>query len=219
MDRWIRTHVGDVMTSKGDQATLGVGGLRGSLRGISTSSDEHLISPNLSEEVVRVYTIGFLIIDTRNNRFDGVKVSEVGEPFAGLRDKVGEGRFWVFHPHRLPGIPRGDAESDSIFANGVGYGFDDFKWEPGTVLDRSAVFVCSLVGDVLEELIWEVSVGEMELNSVESGLIDGFIGGVGVPLDVCFDLFNCQRTRGWVGRRNGDGGCADKFKAGVLRFK
>jgi hypothetical protein len=73
-----------------------------------------------------------------------------------------------------------------------------------------------LVRDVLEELVWEVSVGEMELDSVESGLVDGFVGGVGVPLNVGFDLFDCQRTRGRVGRGDGDSGWADEFKAGVL---
>ena len=212
----MRTHVGEIMTSKGDQATLGFGGLRGSLRGVSTSSDERLVSPNLPEEVVRVYTIRFLIIDTRDNRFDGVKISEVGEPFLDLRDKVGEGRFRVFHPHPLPGVPRGDAEPDSIFSNGVGDGFEDFKWEPGTVLNRSTVFVCPLVGDVLEELIWEVSVGEVELDSVESSPVDGPISRICVPLHVGFDLFDCQRTRDRVGRGHRYGGCTDKFEAGVL---
>jgi hypothetical protein len=100
-----------------------------------------------------------------------MKVSEVGEPLFCLRDKVGKGRFRVFHPHSLPRIPRGDAESDSVFSNGLGDGFDDFEWEPGPVLDRSTVFVCPLVRDVLKELIWEVSVGEVELDSVESGLL------------------------------------------------
>ena len=145
-----------------------------------------------------------------------MKVSEVGEPLPRLRDKVGEGWFRVFHLHSLPGIPGGDAESDSIFANDPGDGFEDFEWEPSTVLNRSTVFVCPLVRNVLEELVWEVSVGEMKLNSVESGLVDGAVGGVGVPLSVGLNLFDCQRARGRVGRRHGDGRCADQFKAGVL---
>ena len=204
------------MTSEGDQATFGVGSLRGGLRGISASSDERLISPNLSKEIVRLCIVAFLVIDTRDTTFDGMKVSEVGKPLFCLRDKVGKGWFRVFHLHSLPGIPGGDAESDSIFANGLGDGFDDFEWEPGTVLNRSTVFVCPLVRNVLEELVWEVSVGEMKLNSVESGLVDGAVGGVGVPLSVGLDLFDCQRARGRVGRRHGDSRCADKFKTGVL---
>jgi hypothetical protein len=125
-----------------------------------------------------------------------MKVSKVREPFLGLRDEVGEGRFRVLHPHSLPGIPRGDTESDSVFANGVGDGFEDFEREPGTVLNRSTVFVRPLVRDVLEELVWEVSVGEVELDPIESGLVDGLVGGSGVPLDVGVDFFDCQRTRG-----------------------
>ena len=56
----------------------------------------------------------------------------------------------------------------------------------------------------------------MKLNSVESGLVDGPVCGVGVPLSVGPDLFDCQRAGGRVGRRDGDGRCADNFKAGVL---
>ena len=122
------------MTSEGDQATFSLGGLRRSLRGISTSSDEHFISPNLSEKIVRLCTITVPVIDTRNTAFDDMKVSEVGKPLFRLRDKVGEGRLRILHPHCLPGIPRGNAESYSIFANGFGDSFDDFEWEPGTVL-------------------------------------------------------------------------------------
>ena len=145
-----------------------------------------------------------------------MKVGEVGKPLFCLRDKVGEGWFRVFHPHSLPGIPGGDAESDSVFANGLGDGFEDFEWEPCTVLNRSPVLVCPLVRNVLEELIWEVSVGKMELNSVKSGLVDGAVGGVSIPLSVGFDLFDCQRAGGRVGRGDGDSRCADQFKTGVL---
>ena len=148
-----------------------------------------------------------------------MKVSEIGEPLFGLRDKVGESRFWVLHPHSLPGTPGGDAESDAILANDLGDSFEDFKWESGTALNRSTILVGTLVRDVLKELVWEVSVGEMELNSVEPSLVDSFIGGVGVPLHVGVDLFDRQRTRGRVGRGDGDGGCADQFKAGVFELE
>jgi len=204
------------MTPKGDQATFGVGGLRGGLRGISTSSDEHLISPNLSEEVVRVCIVPVAVIDTNDARFDTMEVGEVRKSFFSLRDKVGKGGFRVIHLHSLPGIPGGDTESDSVFTNGACDGFDDFEWEPGAILDRSTVFVCPLVRDVLEELVREVSVGEMKFDSVESGLVDGFVGGLGMPLNVGFNLFDCQWTRGRVGRGDGDIGRADQFKVGVL---
>ena len=73
-----------------------------------------------------------------------------------------------------------------------------------------------MVRDVLKELVREISAGEEELDAVEPGLIDGFIGGGCVPLDVGLDLFNCQRTRGRVGRGHRDGRWADQFETGVL---
>ena len=148
-----------------------------------------------------------------------MKVGEVREPLFGMKDEVAERRFRALHSHSLPGIPRGDTESDSVFANDVADSFDDFEREPGTVLNRSTVFVSPLVGDVLEELVWEVSVGEVELDAVESGLVDGFVGGGGIPLDVGLDLFNRHRTWGRIGRGDGDGRWADEFEAWVLRLE
>ena len=104
------------------------------------------------------------------------------------------------------GAPRGDTESDSVFADDVGGDFHDFEREHGTVLNRSTVFVCPLVRDVLEELVWEVSVGEVEFDAVESGSFADFACSNSVPPDVGLDLFDCQRTRGRAGRRHGDNG-------------
>jgi len=211
-----RTHVGNIMTSKGNQPTQPVGGFRGALRGVPTSRYEHFIAPNLPQEVVRGQTVVVTVFDPGDTTFGGVKVSEVREPLFGLRDEVGESRFRVLHSHSLPGIPRGDAESDSVFANGIGDGFDDFEREPGAVLDRAAVFVSPLVRDLLEELVWEVSVGEVELDAVESGPVDGFVGGSGVPLDVGLDFLDRHWTWGRVGRGHRNGRWPDEFEVGVL---
>ena len=111
-----------------------------------TSGDERLIAPNIPEELVRLSrTVALAVFDTRDTRFDGMNVSGVREPLFDLRDKVGEGWFRVLHLHSLPGIPRGDADSDSVFANGVSDGFDDFERESGAILNRSTVFVCPVV--------------------------------------------------------------------------
>jgi len=210
------THVSDIMASKGNQPAQLVGGFRRTLGGVSTSGDEHFIAPNLPQEIVRRQAVVVTVFVPSDATFGGVKVSEVGEPLFGMRDEVGESRFRVLHSHSLPGIPRGDPESDSIFANGVGDGFDDFQRESGTVLNRSTVFVGPLVGDVLEELVWEVSVGEVELDAVESGLVDGFVGSGSVPLRIGLDFFDRHRAWGLVGRGDGDGGWADEFEARVL---
>ena len=211
-----RTHVSDVMTSKGNQAAQRAGGFLSGLGSISTSSDEHLIAPDLPKELVRLRMVAIAVIKAGDARLDNMKVSEVGEPFSGLRDEVGEGRFGVFHLHSLPSVPGGDTESDSVLANSVRDGLDDFERESGTVLNRSTVFICPLVRDVLKELVWEISVGEVKLDAVESSPVDGFIGGDGMPLDVGLDLLDCQRARGRTGRRHGDGGSANKFETGVF---
>ena len=213
-----KTHVSDVMTAKGDQPAQCADGFRGRLGAIPTSRDEHLIAPNLPQELVRLQTVAFEGFVTGDTRFDGMKVSEVREPLFGLRDQVGEGWLRVLHLHSLPGVPRRDPEPDSVFANGVGDGFDDFEREPGTILNRSTVFVCPLVRDVLKELVWEESVGEVELDAVESGPVDGLVGGNGVPLDVGLDLFDRQRTRSRVGGGYGDGRWANQFDALGLGF-
>ena len=153
---------------------------------------------------------------SRDTRFDYMEVSEIREPLSCLGDKVGESRLRVLHSHSLPGIPGGNTQSYTVFADDLGDRFDDFEWEPSAVLDGSSVFVRALVRDVLEELIWEVSVGEVELDSVKSGPVDGFIGSVGVPLNVSLDFVNGQRTGSRMGRGHGDGGCANEFKVGIL---
>ena len=157
-----------------------------------------------------------MIIDAGDARFDGMKISKVGEPFFCLGNKVGESWFRVFHPHSLPSVPGGDAESNSVLANGLRDRFDDFKRKPGPVLNRPTIFVRSLVRDVLEELIWKVSIGEVKLDPVESGLVDGPVGCVGMPLDVGLDFVDRHRTGSRVGWRNGDGRWADNFRVGVL---
>ena len=185
-----RTHVGNIMTSKGDQPAHLVSRFHRVLRSVPASGDEHLIAPNVSQEVVRLQTVVVTAFDPRDTTFDDVKVCKVGEPLSGLRDEVGESRLRVLHPHSLPAIPRRDTESDSVFANGIRDSFDYFEREPGTILNRSTVFVCPLVRDILQELVWEVAVGEVELDAVESCPVDGFIRSGSVPPGVGLDFFD-----------------------------
>ena len=145
-----------------------------------------------------------------------MQVSEVGEPLLCLRHKVGEGRSRILHPHPLEGVPGGNPESNPVLADRLGYGLDDLEREPGPILHRSPVFVRPLVRDVLKELIWEISVGEVKLYPVESGLVDGPVGGVDVPLDVSIDFVGRHRTRNGVRGGYRDGRRADDFGVGVL---
>ena len=55
--------------------------------------------------------------------------------------------------------PRREADSGVLGSDGGRDGGEDLEREPGAVLDRASVRVGSLVGDGLEELVEEVSVG------------------------------------------------------------
>ena len=61
IDRGEKAHVSDVVTSKGDQPAQCADCFRGRPGAIPTSRDEHLIAPNLSEELVRLQTVVFHI--------------------------------------------------------------------------------------------------------------------------------------------------------------
>ena len=87
------------------------------------------------------------------------------------------------------------------------------------ILNRSTVFVRSLVRNVLEERVHEESASKVELDSVEPSFVDGFVGSNGVPSDIGLELFDCQRTRGGMRRGQGDGGWADQFEIWVFGFE
>ena len=207
------------MAPEGDQPTLRFDRLCRRLRPVPARSDVHLLSPDPPQELARVSILGVVVFDTGHPSFDHMQVSKVGKPLFCLRDKVGKRWSRIFHLHSLPSVPRGDAESHSILANSLGDRFDDFEREPRPVLYRSTVFVRPSVRHVLQELVWKVSVCEVKLDSVESRLVDGLVGCVGVPPDVSLDLVDRHRTWGWVGRRNGDGGHSDEVEVGILGFE
>ena len=78
-----KTHIGDVVTSKRNQATQCPDHFRGGPRGISTGGDEHVIAPNLPKEPVRVRAVVDVLADTGDTRFDGMEVGEIREPPPG----------------------------------------------------------------------------------------------------------------------------------------
>ena len=49
-------------------------------------------------------------------------------------------------------------------------GIGDFQHQPGTIRDRAAILVGAVVGAVLQELIRQIAVRTMDLNTVEAGL-------------------------------------------------
>lgn len=74
---------------------------------------------------------------------------------------------------------------------------------------------CSLAGNILEGLVWKVSVDEMKLDSIKSSLDQGFFSDSCVPLGVCLCFIDRRRLCGRMGR-NRDGGRPGKPKFEAL---
>lgn len=61
--------------------------------------------------------------------------------------------------------PRTESEGSSLRADSRHYRVNDFKSESSTVLNRAAILIRSVVGDILNELIDEVAVRSMNFHS------------------------------------------------------
>ncbi len=88
---------------------------------------------------------------------------------------------------------RRDADADPVRADRVYDGLGDLDREAGTVLGQSAVLVGALIGRRGQELVEQVAVGRVQLDSVEAGL-DGRLGGVDELLDDSGDLVGLERA-------------------------
>ena len=147
-------------------------------------------------------------------------VVHVDEPETGQRVEVGP-----VGGHRVA-IERGfarhggagrDADPDPLAsAPNLGHGRNDVERKPQPVLQAATVAVGPFVGAVADELLQEVVVGRVDLDTVETRLL-GASGGVPVIFDDGRDLVRLQRTRrdvvlqagvgeGLALRRDGRGG-------------
>jgi hypothetical protein len=79
-------------------------------------------------------------------------------------------------------------DTGALGADGLGDGLGDLEGEARAVLDAAAPLVGTLVGGVLVELIDQVTVGCVDLHSVETSLLDSVGGSLCVVLDVLLDL-------------------------------
>jgi len=66
-------------------------------------------------------------------------------------------------------ILRRDAQAGALGANRSGHRVDDLEQEPHTVLNAASISVRALVGTVAQELIDQISVRAMYLDTVEAG--------------------------------------------------
>ena len=85
-------------------------------------------------------------------------------------------------------VPRAKADAGLALPDGSNDSVDDFEREPHAVLDRAPVLVRPLVRDVLDELVEEVAVPAVDLDTVETGTVHCVRRRSAVPLDVLLDL-------------------------------
>lgn len=147
------------------------------------------------EEVESLSFIGWDIEVSSDPRFDGVDVGQVGVTFPDLGRKVREGLVDVLdfvHLHSLEGRVRRKSDTGLLGTNGSGDGIDDLEGETSSVLDGTSEFVGPLVRVRLEELVEEVTVRVVNLDSVSSSLLDEVLGGTGVKLDVFLEVWSSR---------------------------
>ena len=120
---------------------------------------------------------------------DDVKVRQARVALLQLVDKVRVLWDWVLHAHVLVQRPRAQADRSLRLADGRDDRVHNLERESRTVLDRPAVLICALVGDVLEELVDKVAGRAVHFHAVETCALDSVLGGGCVPLDILLDLY------------------------------
>lgn len=94
--------------------------------------------------------------------------------------------------------PRAETYAHFLRADRLDHRVCDLQHEARAVLDRPSILVRPRVGISLEKLIQEVTVGRVDLDSVEPRFQHRVFCSGGVQLHVFFDLFHGQRARGLV---------------------
>lgn len=117
----------------------------------------------------------------------------------------------------LESRPRAQTNAYFVRADLLDHRVCNLQHEARAVLDRASVLVRPRVGGGLEELVWEIAVGRVDLYSVKPGFQHRVLCGSRVQLHVFFDLLNGQRTRGIVTLQR-DGARSDKWVS-ALRLK
>ena len=73
-------------------------------------------------------------------------------------------------------------------------GIGDLEHQPGTVLDRAAVFIGPMVRAVLQELVEQIAVGAVDLDAVEAGRL-GVLGACAKASTIAGDLAQSRAPR------------------------
>ena len=100
------------------------------------------------------------LLDALDPRLDHVEVGDA-QPIKLSRD-IAKGRGRVAVRHRSVGAARRDADADAIGSPDRDCGLRDLQEEARAVFNGAAIFIRTLVGAVLEELIGQVAVRAVE---------------------------------------------------------
>ena len=84
---------------------------------------------------------------------------------------IGEGHLGPAVTHTAKAVARTDANSDALGSPHRYHRFDDFAKKAGAIFDGPAICVRAYIGIVLEKLINQVTVGGVDLDAVEAGLL------------------------------------------------
>lgn len=94
-------------------------------------------------------------------------------------------RIWE---RTLEGTPWAKAKGSAVCTNGVDNGVDNLQCKSCTVLDATTILVGTRVGNVLGELVDEVAVRAVDLDTIESSAEYGVVRGCRVELDIFLDF-------------------------------
>lgn len=140
--------------------------------------------------------------------------TELGVSLDEFLDDWDVRRQRVFLQHVLESTPWAQSHTSSLLAEDIDDGVKDSEQELAPALPVASVVVGSLVGNGFQELVDEVTVGAVKLNTVESSL-QGVLGGLSVCLNEVVDVLGGHLS----GHRvvfEADGGRRDGLNAFVL---
>ena len=83
-------------------------------------------------------------------------------------------------------IPRAYPNSGPLSANSLHHSICNFQSKSTPPLHTPAILIRALVAYILYELVYEVPIGAVDLNAVETRLVNSVLGGLGVQSYIFF---------------------------------
>lgn len=211
LDSEDQVRVGDEWSADTDDhvvvLVLDVDGLLGGVCLVAASYDDGSgVVVGLEEEVKLVGR--FDISVSSDAGLDDVRVGQL--ELGDLLGQVSELRDGVCHAHALEGAVGAQTDTGLVGANSSGHSLGNLEGEPGTVLNATTPGIRPLVAGVLVELVDEVAVGGVDLDTVEARF-DSVLGSLGVVSDEAPDLLLSQGSRGRRTLTHGDGAAGNQL--------